>query len=48
MAKTPKVRIERPSQVIKPVIAPISTNIKAKVATAFQSFVNALKEKHLS
>ncbi len=48
MAKTPKVREERPAQIIKPVIAPISTDIKEKIATAFQSVVTAIKTKHLS
>ncbi len=48
MAKTPKIRVERPAQIIKPVIAPISIDIKEKIATAFQSVVTAIKTKHLS
>ncbi len=47
MAKTPKTRIERPAQIIKSVVAPITTDIKEKIATAFQEVVNKIKEKHL-
>jgi|694.fasta_scaffold89628_5 hypothetical protein len=42
-----KERIERPAQTIKPIIAPISSNLKTKIATAFQSVVNEIKTKHL-
>lgn len=42
-----KERIERPAQVIKPVIAPISNEVKTKVSLAFQEVVNAIKNKHL-
>jgi hypothetical protein len=42
-----KERIERPAQTIKAVIAPLSNDLKAKVATAFQSVVTAIKVKHL-
>jgi hypothetical protein len=42
-----KERIERPAQTIKPIIAPISSNLKIKIATAFQSVVNEIKNKHL-
>lgn len=42
------IRVERPAQVIKPVVAPLSNELKTKVSTAFQSFVNTLKAKHLS
>ena len=48
MAKTPKIRQERPTTVIKAVINPLSTDIKTKISTAFQSFVTAVKDKHLS
>jgi hypothetical protein len=41
-------RVERPANTIKSNITPLSTNLKAKVATAFQSVVNKIKEKHLS
>jgi hypothetical protein len=47
MEKTVKPRVVREPQVIKPVIAPISSDIKVKIADAFQSAVNAIKEKHL-
>lgn len=47
MAKTPKIREERPDTVIKPVIAPLSTDIKTKISTAFQEVVTKIKEKHL-
>jgi hypothetical protein len=42
-----KERIERPAQTIKPIIAPISSNLKTKIATAFQSVVNEIKNRHL-
>ena len=48
MSKTPKVRGERPSTVIKPLIRPLSTDLKTKISTAFQAVVNAIKDKHLS
>jgi hypothetical protein len=48
MAKTPKQRIERPITVIKSIINPLSTDVKTKISTAFQSFVTILKDKHLS
>lgn len=47
MAKTPKIREERPLTVVKPVIAPISSDIKIKIATAFQAVVAKIKETHL-
>ena len=47
MAKTPKIREERPATVIKPIIGPISTDTKIKISTAFQAVVNAIKDKHL-
>lgn len=39
---------KRPQSVIKPIIAPISTDTKTKVATAIQSVVSAIKAKHLA
>jgi hypothetical protein len=45
MAK--KERIERPLQTIKTVITPISSDVKIKLANAFQTVVNKIKEKHL-
>lgn len=39
---------ERPSVTIKSIIAPISTDLKVKTATAIQAVVNAIKAKHLS
>jgi hypothetical protein len=47
MAKTPKIREERPSTVVKAVVNPLSTDIKTKISTAFQLFVTKIKEKHL-
>jgi hypothetical protein len=47
MAKTPKVRVERPLTVIKPVIAPLPTDVKTKISTAFQALVAKIKETHL-
>lgn len=41
-------RIERPTTVIKALIAPIPSNTKVKIATAVQEFVNRIKDKHLS
>lgn len=43
-----KKRIERPAQVIKVNVTPVSQTVKAKVATAFQAVVDAIKTKHLS
>ena len=43
-----KERVERPVQTIKTVIAPISNDLKVKVASAFQAVVTAIKVKHLS
>ena len=48
MAKTPKIREERPTTVIKALIRPLSTDLKTKISTAFQSVVTAIKDKHLS
>jgi hypothetical protein len=48
MAKTPKIREQRPSTVIKLVINPLSTDLKTKISTAFQAVVTAIKDKHLS
>jgi hypothetical protein len=42
-----KVRVERPAQIVKPIIAPISNTVKGKIATAFQAVVTAIKVKHL-
>jgi len=42
-----KERVERPAQIIKPIIAPLSSDLKSKVATAFQAVVNEIKTKHL-
>lgn len=43
-----KERIERPAQTIKPIVASLSSNLKLKIATAFQEVVTKIKEKHLS
>ena len=48
MAKTPKIREERPATVIKAIVSPISTDLKTKISTAFQAVVTAIKDKHLS
>jgi len=42
------VKVERPIQTIKPTIVPLSNELKVKVSNAFQSFINKVKEKHLS
>ena len=42
-----KERIERPAQTIKAIVAPISSELKTKVATAFEAVVTAIKVKHL-
>ena len=42
-----KERIERPAQTIKAIVAPISSELKTKVATAFRAVVTAIKVKHL-
>jgi hypothetical protein len=41
-------RIERPTTVIKALIAPIPSETKTKIATAVQEVVNRIKNKHLS
>jgi hypothetical protein len=41
-------RVERPANTIKANITPLSSSLKTKVASAFQSVVNKIKEKHLS
>jgi hypothetical protein len=41
-------KIDRPQTVIKVLIVPITTEVKVKTATAIQSFINKVKEKHLS
>jgi hypothetical protein len=43
-----KQRIERPAQLVKTNITPISAELKSKIATAFQEVVTKIKEKHLS
>ena len=43
-----KERIERPNQIIKAIVAPLSNDLKVKIATAFQAVVTAIKVKHLS
>jgi len=48
MAKTAKIREERPTTVIKAVVSPLSTDLKTKISTAFQEVVTKIKEKHLS
>ena len=40
-------KIERPATVIKSTIAPITTELKTKISTAFQVVINKIKEKHL-
>jgi len=47
MAKTPKIREERPNTVIAALVKPLSNDLKVKIATAFQVVVNKIKEKHL-
>lgn len=42
-----KERVQRPAQTIKPIIAPLSSSLKSKIATAFQTVVNEIKNKHL-
>lgn len=41
-------RIERPAQTIKTNITPLSNDLKVKIANAFQTIVNKIKDKHLS
>lgn len=41
-------RIERPAQTIKSNITQLSSDLKVKIANAFQVVVNKIKEKHLS
>jgi hypothetical protein len=43
----PNSMIERPYTVIKPLIVPISSDVKTKIAAAVQEFVNRIKDKHL-
>jgi hypothetical protein len=41
-------KIERPQTVIKVLVVPITTELKVKTSNAIQSFINKIKEKHLS
>jgi hypothetical protein len=41
-------KIERPQTVIKVLVSPISVELKTKISSAVQSFVNRVKDKHLS
>ena len=41
-------RIERPSQVIKARVTPVSESTKQKIKNAFQDVINRIKQKHLS
>jgi hypothetical protein len=41
-------RIERPAQTIKANIIPLNSELKVKIASAFQEIVNRIKDKHLS
>jgi hypothetical protein len=41
-------KIERPQTVIKVLITPITPEVKVKTSNAIQSFINKVKEKHLS
>lgn len=47
MAKVEKIRVPRPSQIVKVITGPISNDLKTKVATAFEAVVSAIKVKHL-
>jgi hypothetical protein len=40
-------RVERPTTVIKNLIAPISSETKIQVSAAVQEIVNRIKAKHL-
>lgn len=40
-------RNERPNTVIKPEIVQLSQQTKDKIAAAFQTVINKIKEKHL-
>lgn len=42
-----KKRVERPDNVIKRIVTPLTNETKAKVSTAIQTVVNKIKEKHL-
>lgn len=42
-----KPRVERPKQTIKTNITELTPTTKVKIATAFQSVINAIKTKHL-
>lgn len=41
-------RIERPANTIKANITPLTSDLKLKIASAFQEVVNKIKERHLS
>lgn len=42
------IKSERTNSVIKPIIKPISINVKEKIANAMAAVVKAVKDKHLS
>lgn len=39
--------IQRPTTVIKTLVAPISSEVKSKVAAAIETIVTKIKDKHL-
>jgi len=41
-------KVERPTTVIKAIIAPVPSNVKTQVVTAVQDVINKIKIKHLS
>ena len=47
MAKVEKIKIQRPSQVVKVITGPLSNDLKTKTAAAFEAVVSAIKVKHL-
>lgn len=42
-----KMKVERPNSIIKVNIIPLADAVKLKVASAVNSVVTAIKEKHL-
>ena len=43
-----KKRVERPDNVIKRIVSPLTSDTKTKISAAIQVVVNKIKEKHLS
>lgn len=44
---TENARVERPDNIIKKIVSPLTNDTKVKITSAIQTVVNKIKEKHL-